>query len=171
MIMEKTPLNRFTSNHILWLEHLKELCTNRGDTELIPFIKETLFNAKKVLPDNVQERSGLSHYKTLQELTDMNDVEFGKMCLYFANASIYDTGVFSDNLKYVYFAKVDNTVLLYPLLLADFLVTTKVFRETNTGILVIVIDEVKDTDENPFVYLMKTVFKEYYKDVPVQFVG
>ena len=169
--MEKTSLNRFTSNHILWLGHLKELCTNRGDTELIPFIKETLFNAKKYIPENVQARSGLSRYKTLQELTDMNDIEFGKMCLYFANASIYDTGVFSDNLKYVYFAKVDNTVLLYPLLLADFLVTTKVFRETNTGILVIVIDEVKDTDENPFVHLMKTTFKEYYKDVPVQFVG
>ena len=168
--MERTTLNRFTANHISWLGNLRELCRERGDDELIPFIKETLYNAKKFIPLETQVRSGMAKYHIMTEFTKMENWEFGKMCLYFASASIYDTAVLKDGDKYVYYAKVDNTVLFYPLLFADFLVNTKVLKECNDAEFVIVIDEA-DNDNDPFVHLMKTAFKEYYKDVPVHFIG
>ncbi len=54
--------------------------------------------------------------------------------------------------------------------MADFLVNTKVFKDTNDASFVIAIMEVKESDDNPFVRSMKTVFNDYFKDVPVQFI-
>lgn len=168
--MEVTSLNRFTTNHISWLGNLLELCKNREDDELLPLIKETLYDAKQFLPKSAQERSGLAKYSTIQEINEMENWDFGKICLYFASTSIYNTKVLKNDKKYIYYAKVDNTVLFYPLLFADFLVNTKVFKDCDNIEFVIVIDEA-DNDNDPFVYIMKTAFKEYYKDVPVHFIG
>ena len=172
MALERTSLNRYTENFIAWIINLKELCKERDDTELIPFIKETLFNAKKVLPPEVLERSGLGKCRTLEDMKNMSDLDFGKICMYFASASIYSTKVLRDTEKnrYIYVASVDNTGLFYPLLMADFLVNTKVFKEADDTPFVIAIMEVKESDDDPFVYLMNTVFKEYYRNVPVEFI-
>ena len=168
--MDVTSLDRFTVNHISWLGNLLDLCEERGDDELVPFIKEILYNAKQYLPESVQERSGLAKYSTMQEINEMDNWDFGKICMYFATASVYNTKVLKDDTKYIYCSKVDNTVLFYSLLFADFLVNTKVFKECDNTDFVIVIDEA-DNDNAPFVHLMKTAFKEYYKDVPVHFIG
>lgn len=173
MALEVTALNRYTGNFIAWIGNLKELCIEHDDFELIPLIKETLLNAKKYLPQEVQERSGLINFHTLEDMRDMSDWDFGKICMYFSSASIYNTKVLrdSDKNRYIYVASVDNTGLFYPLLMADFLVNTKVFKETNdASSFVIAIMEVKESDDNPFVRSMKTVFNDYFKDVPVQFI-
>ena len=169
--MEKTFLNRYTSNHIAWLGNLIELCNNKGDSKLIPFIKENFLEIKQRIPKEVQERSGLAKYNTLQEMQDMDNWNFGELCLYFANASIYDTFVLWDKEKnrYIYVANVDNTNFFYPLLLADFLVNTKVFKEANDTSFVIYIKGIATKEHDPFVNLMQNVFPLYFKDVSVVF--
>jgi len=167
----RTTLNRYTTNHIAWMGALKELCAQRKDEKLIPFIKEIVFDAKSALPQDVQEQSGLSKYNTLQEMTDMNDYDFGKICLYLADTSIYDTGVYKQENIFIYKSKVDNTKLFYPLLLADYLVNVKEFKDTMPAetVLKIRIELTgrTETDKDAFAYLMNTAFKDYFGDIEV----
>ena len=171
----RTSLNRYTTNYIEWIGTLKEFCTEKGDDRLIPFIKETIFEAKSYLPPKVNEQSGLSKYATLQEITDMKDFDFGKICLYFASSSIYDTGVYKQGNTFIYRSKADNTGLFYPLLLADYLVNVKVFKDTMPAETVLMINieltGKTQTDKDPFVHLMNTVFKNYFGEIKVEITG
>ena len=69
----------------------------------------------------------------------------------------------------IIFANVDNTNFFYPLLLADFLVNTKVFKEANDTSFVIYIKGIATKEHDSFVNLMQNVFPLYFKDVSVVF--
>lgn len=167
--MVKTSLNRYTENYILWFGTLKKLCEESHDNNLIPFVKNSLFKVKEHLPTSAKLESGLSKYDTYQDIFNIDDLEFAKICLYFADASIYETSVYEDNNTFIYYAKVDNTTLLYPILFADFLVNTTTFLNTmDTEFKIdIGLNNPMNTEKNPFTYLMETAFKNFYPNVEV----
>ena len=168
---KKAPLNRYTENYIMWFVALKKFCEEKQDERLIDEIKKSLFDAKKDLPETFIENSGLSKYKTLQDFLNADDMSFAKICLFFANSSIYDSALYLNNNVFIYRSKVDNTWLMYYLLFADYLVNTKTFVDSMPG-AVFKIDigiNVPEGEEDAFIYLMKTVFALYFPQVDVQF--
>ena len=167
--MERTQLNRHTTNPLAWTTALKEIADKYNDELLIPMTATCLIRAKDILKENVMTESGLNKYTFPNEITMLNDTDFGKLCLYFANISIYNTGVFEEDNKLIYSAEVNNTVPLWPLLLSDFLINVRALRELyperETEISIKLASG--DANGDPFLFMMKKLFERYIPEVKI----
>ena len=172
--------DRFTSNWIEWLSVLNRL--NFGDNEikelLVNNAKENLINAKNLVPEETVKKSDYfgifarDDGRSLAEINnieDFTDNEFAYISMYFANASIYNSGLFydkeNDSLEFI--ANIDNYVIFPNLILLDLLVNFSVLyttydKPTKVSLTLDALPE--DFSSEPFKHLLKTlniIFKEF----------
>jgi len=135
--------DRFTSNWIEWLSVLNRL--NFGDNEikelLVNNAKENLINAKNLVPEETVKKSDYfgifarvdgRSLAEINNIEDFTDNEFAYISMYFANASIYNSGLFydkeNDSLEFI--ANIDNYVIFPNLILLDLLVNFSLLYTT-----------------------------------------